>query len=366
MRAERSERSALRGSLSRFALVVAALAGALMAPCCAWAQPLYLGTTFSQKQCVYLGMDWKEAYLATLELDLDFIRLGAYWDELEPEPGVFNFEALDWQMAQAKKKGKPVILVIGMKAPRWPEFFIPGWLLKQLELPRGGDVARRELLRKRTLQMVRTVLERYRDQEHVQYWQVENEAFDRSGPSFWWIHPEFVEQEIRLVKSLDFLERPVILTTATFPNRFLRIMMRLFGRRDALREARRLGDILALNIYPIIGHQWTWKRSYYRTRLEGRRHYLEPLLKELDPMDKPIWVSELQAEPWEPGHLVYTDQPHPTTSHPDMLGGYVQEMRDLGIEAVLLWGVEYWYYRKVKQDDPSWWDSVSALLASKR
>ena len=119
---------------------------------------------------------------------------------------------------------------------------------------------------------------------------------------------------------------------------------------------------MALNVYPVIGHRWPWKRSYYWTTPHQRTHHLQPIVERLRDSPRPVWVSELQAEPWEPGRLVYTESAHPPTSHPDMLSTYVREMQELGVTTVFFWGAEYWHYRRTQQDDPSWWEAVKRLL----
>ena len=40
----------------------------------------------------------------------------------------------------------------------------------------------------------------------------------------------------------------------------------------------------------------------------------------------------------------------------------VGEVRELGIDTVLLWGAEYWQYRVARYRDGRWWDAVRRLL----
>ena len=106
----------------------------------ATADPLHIGTTFSVKQCRHLQVDAKKTFNEILKTKFDLIRLIAYWDELEPREDIYDFRSLDWQIAQAKSKQIPIVLTVGMKVPRWPEYFIPPWLLKRLWVRTGGDV----------------------------------------------------------------------------------------------------------------------------------------------------------------------------------------------------------------------------------
>ena len=171
------------------------------------AEPIRIGTTFSPRQCHYLRVNAKKTLKEILKAQFDFIRLSAYWDELEPREGVYDFSGLDWQIAEAVSKQIPIILTVGMKAPRWPEFFIPPWLLARLRLRKGGDVSRQAYLRERTLRFLEAIVQRYRNEEMIRYWQVENEPLDRVDPTFWWIGPAFVKQEVELVRRLDTLHR---------------------------------------------------------------------------------------------------------------------------------------------------------------
>ena len=86
------------------------------------------GVSFSVKYANELGVDWKANFTALLDdMQLRNFRLMSYWDDMEPEPGVFKFDDLDWQMNEAAKRGAKVSLSIGMRQPRWPECHKPDW-----------------------------------------------------------------------------------------------------------------------------------------------------------------------------------------------------------------------------------------------
>ncbi len=326
------------------------------------AEPVHIGTTFSARQCLYLQVSAKETLKEILNTKFDLIRLAAYWDELEPQEDVQDFSHLDWQIALAKSKQIPIVLAVGMKAPRWPEYFIPPWVLTRLRLRKGADVSRHAYLRERTLRFLETVVRRYRDEEAIHYWQVENEPLDRTGPGYWWIGPAFLKQEVELVRRLDTKERPIIITAVTYPNPLLRKLMYLFMRHDTIDEALGLCDILGVNVYPVVGHRWFLKTSYYWTTPEERNAYLSSILKRSKRGKKPVWITELQAEPWEPDQLAYTGQAQPPTGNPVVVQQNVQELRALEIQAILLWGAEYWQFRKARYKDAHWWDTVRRLL----
>ena len=326
------------------------------------AEPVHIGTTFSAKQCHYLRMNAKKTLREILKTKFDLVRLSAYWDDLELQEGVYDFSSLDWQIAQAASKQIAIVLTVGMKAPRWPEYFIPTWILRRLQLRTGTDVSQNAYLRQRTLRFIDAVVRRYRNEEAIHYWQVENEPLDRTGPGYWWIGPAFLKQEVGLVRRLDARGRPIVITTVTYPNPLLRQFMYLFMRHDTIDEALELGDILGVNVYPVVGHRWFLKTSYYWTTPEERTAYLSSILKRPKRGKKPVWVTELQAEPWEPDQLVYTGSEQPPTGNPAIVQQNVQELRALEIDTILLWGAEYWQFRKARYKDSRWWDMVRRLL----
>ncbi|PIQ81887.1 MAG: hypothetical protein COV76_06435 [Candidatus Omnitrophica bacterium CG11_big_fil_rev_8_21_14_0_20_64_10] len=327
---------------------------------------LRIGTTFSSKQCLYLGIPWKETYLKVLSLEPDILRLGAYWDQIEEEPGEYRFEELDWQIAHARRRKVPVLLTVGMKAPRWPEYHLPPWVRERIHVPRGQDISQDAFLRGRTLAFIRAVVERYRDEPIIQFWQVENEPMDRSGPADWWIGPEFLEAQADLIRELDPSARPIVINTLAAPNPLLRFLRRWVMRNDPVEAAIRLANIVAVNVYPIIGHRFLGCGMYFVTKPEERVRHVAGIADAVQESGRPLWVTELQAEPWEPGHLAYQGRGEPLTGRPEQLRPYFKELTDQEIQTVFLWGCEYWYYRKLRMDDPSWWKEVASLLEELR
>ena len=138
-----------------------------------------LGFTFSQRQAEYLELAWREAYREAINLSPGTVRLGAYWDEIEPEPGRSDFSTLDWLLDKAAARDLRIILTVGLKAPRWPEYYLPAWLDRRL--PDGGRVTDEPDVRVHTLDFIRQVIQRYCGREVIAYWQVENEPLDPAG-----------------------------------------------------------------------------------------------------------------------------------------------------------------------------------------
>jgi beta-galactosidase GanA len=85
-----------------------------------------LGISFRPTQMDALGLDAQSTLQTLLTYPFQLIRLGAYWNRMEPEPGTFETEELDWQIDAAEQAGKQIILCVGpLKTFSYPEFFVP-------------------------------------------------------------------------------------------------------------------------------------------------------------------------------------------------------------------------------------------------
>jgi len=330
---------------------------------CAEARKARVGVTFSQVQCEYLGMDWRETYREVLALNVDILRLGAYWGRIEKQKGEFDFSELDWQIRQAAQHNVRVLLTVGMKAPRWPEYFIPAWLAKEADFRFGSAVSDRPAVAERALIFISKVIERYKDEEVIIAWQVENEPFSRAGPKELWIRGSFLKNEVDLVRELDGRGRPVVLNAMTYANGFLRFFARLLYVKNPVYEIIDIAQIPALNVYPAIGHKVIGTEICFWTTPRGRIAYLRRFVDHARRQNKSLWVTELQAEPWEPGELVHTGKAQPVTCGADRFIAAFDELRSLGIDTVFLWGVEYWLYRKHQHDDPTWVNAFDYIAA---
>src|ERR1700687_5625141 len=57
-----------------------------------------LGISFRTPQIDVLGLDARTTLHTLLAYPFQLIRLGAYWNRIELEPGTFSFDELDWQI----------------------------------------------------------------------------------------------------------------------------------------------------------------------------------------------------------------------------------------------------------------------------
>lgn len=294
------------------------------------------GISFNQNHATDLGLDWKDVYTEMLiDLKPKHIRIAAMWSDVEEVKGVFDFDRVDYMMDLALEYDTKVILVVGQKAPRWPECHVPGWL------DYGSEESKDHLL-----SYVEKTVERYKDHKALELWQVENEAF---------IPFEFGEcnnynktavyDEIALVKKLD-TDHKIIITDS--------------GELSTWRKASKAGDLFGTTMYRVVqtpggmtfNYDWLPAGFYrFKSWFWGRGY-------------DDFFVSELQAEPWftdsNPWNTPIEDQEK--TMNPKRLARHLDYVERVGASRAYLWGVEWWYLMKDHKDDARYWDLVKEKI----
>jgi len=289
------------------------------------------GVSFSKKHAQSLGLDWKETYSALLnDLKVKRIKIGTHWDFIEPQKGEYDFNDLDWQIEQAEKQEAEILLVIGMKTPRWPECHIPEWAV---------NIGQEEQ-QKSILNLLKEIVLRYKGR--VWAWQVENEPFFTFGECPW-EDDEFLKREIDLVKSLD--NKPVIISES--------------GEFPLWIKAARYGDIVGVTMYRRV---WSKEMGFYINMPFPSVFYWRKaqLIKNI--FNKKVICVELQAEPWGPT-LLY-DSPldeQEKTMDLEKFKGNIEFARKTGLDEFYLWGAEWWFWMK-KQDKPEIWQEAKKLF----
>jgi hypothetical protein len=318
-------------------------------------RPQILGTTFSQLQCHYLELDYQDTFQDVLSLGFDVIRLAAYWNEIESEKGKYNFQVLDYLLKEADKKGVQIILAVGMKTPRWPEFHIPDWVEKECNLtqtkgPLDDDTKLQEYVFRFTQQVVRHT----RDYKCITYYQVENEGLGRvviAGNRY--ISPEFLSQEIELVKSLKREDQRIFLSNAIDlwpPN----------STEDTQLVERSIelgADAIGINVYtkvPVRAGAYLQPTKLYWNKLQDWN-----LLFTENSIEG--WIAESQAEPWEHGNHIHIHRQDCPSSNPKLAIELASKLTSLGYDRVLLWGCEHWYWHK-KQGNLAWWEAMQSYI----
>jgi len=298
------------------------------------AEDISWGVNFSQKHARNLDLDWKETYSAILEdLGAKNIKLAVHWDLIQPESDVFNFEDLDWQIERAKESDAKMILLLGIKTSRWPECHIPGWAKNKNQKDQQKEI----------LKMLEKVILRYKDNDTVERWQIENEPFFPFGECEW-VDEEFLKKEIELVKSLD--NRPVIISDS--------------GEGSFWLKAAKFGDIVGTTMYKKV---WMSQLKIYLTYHFPAIFYKRRADIINKVFDKEVICVELQAEPWGP-ELLYTSplEEQEKTMNPDQFEKNIQFASNTGLKEFYLWGSEWWYWMKVKQGDNGVWQIATELF----
>ena len=300
------------------------------------AEKIIWGVNFSQKHSEFLGLDWQKNYLALIDdLGVKNIKLATYWDLIEPEKDEYRFEDLDWQIKTAEEKEVNLLLVIGMKTPRWPECHIPQWA-KELSKERQQE---------KILDLVETIVLRYRDSKAINMWQVENEPFFPFGDCLW-VDKDFLKKEIELVKSLDYQNRKILISDS--------------GEGSFWIQAAKLGDIIGTTMYRKV---WVRQLATYITYPFPPIFYWRKakIIEKL--FDKEVICVEMQAEPWGPA-LLY-DSPleeQEKTMNLEQFRENIEFARKTGLKEFYLWGSEWWYWLKEKQNQPEIWQEAKKLF----
>lgn len=285
------------------------------------------GVTFSKKFAQQMQLDWQEAYLAVLDdLNVKYLRIPTYWEDIEPQKNQYDWSAIDWQIAEAEKRNAKVIMVVGRRQPRWPECHDPDWV----ELEKTDEV------KKKILQNIEKVVNRYKNRQIIEMWQVENEPFLDFFGECPKIRQFELQQEIDLVKALD--DRPILITDS--------------GELSTWYPTILLGDYFGTTLYRTTWNEYVgyWEyffmpASYYRVKA---LLWNKPLARTM--------VAELQAEPWFPKNPLDTPLPeHYRSMNKEQLIKNAEYARQTNLSRAYFWGVEWWYWLKeVQQEDDIW------------
>ena len=300
------------------------------------AEKIVWGVNFSQKHAEGLGLDWQQTYSALIDdLGAKNIKLATYWDLIEKEEGNYDFTDLDRQIGEAEQKEVSLLLVIGMKSPRWPECHIPEW----------AKGLNKEEQQENILELLEKTVLRYSSSPAVTMWQIENEPFFPFGECPW-VDKEFLKEEVELVKSLDKEKRPVLISDS--------------GEGSFWIQAAKLGDIVGTTMYRKV---WFRQLEVYVTYPLRPVFYARKaeIIEKL--FGKEVICVELQAEPWGP-ELLYTSplSEQEKTMNLEQFQKNIEFARRTGFDRFYLWGAEWWYWMKEKQEQPAIWQEAERLF----
>ena len=294
-----------------------------------------IGVTFSSRYAQDIGLDWHQAYLAMLnDLNMKYIRIPVYWDLAEKSDGNYDFSDIDWQLDQARQHDAHIILVMGQKVPRWPECFIPKWV--------GSDV---NVKKEKLLAFEEIIVNRYKDgHPEIANWQIENEPFLDFGicPL---IDPSLLDAEIAKVKSLDS-SKPVVVTDS--------------GELSLWIQAAKRADIFGTTMYREV---YSAKLGHWRYPIGPNFFKVKQLIIKLFAHQKNTIVIELQGEPWVQGWTVAAPvETQLASMNAATLIDNVEFAKKTGMKEIYVWGVEWWYWMKEKQNNPTLWEAAKTII----
>ena len=317
-----------------------------------------LGISFRSLQIAVLGLDGRSTLQTLLSYPFQLIRLGAYWNRMEPEPGIFYPDELDWQINAAERAGKQIILCVGpLKTFSYPEFFVPAHHLRQSlqEHTIIKPSAYPSLLMAAT-EFITRLVERYKHRQGIIAWQLEHEAVDPLGVEHSWrLDVAFVEKEVEAVRKAD-PTRPIMMNgflPTSLPVR-LSQWWRTRDQGDSLAAAQRMADIVGIDYYPrhalmTIGNKTLYLDGSKRPWQQRRRRQLFAWTRA---HGQKLMIAEGQAEPWETvttppnpyGQGMYSCLPEQVIKNYNTCMRWPQQEGSL--YAYLFWGAEYWILRK--------------------
>ncbi|HKK53938.1 MAG TPA: cellulase family glycosylhydrolase [Patescibacteria group bacterium] len=280
----------------------------------------FFGVTYSDKFAKELKLDPVKAHQDIInDLQVKYIRLPIYWDQVEKKEGNFDFSQYEKMLQDGKKNNVKYIVSIGYRLPRWPECHFPKWMDEE-------DIRNKD---DKVLSYLKKTVNHFKNYDNILYWQVENEPFLNS----FGICPKYDEnllmQEIDLVKKLD--DRKIIISAS--------------GELGAWNKENKIADIFATTLYRVV----------YNPVLGYFRYPLPPWVYKLKAKATGVDINEsllieLQAEPWiKNGTLAdaKADEYNKSFSVDQFKANTDYAIRT-DFKQVYFWGVEWWYLQNLK------------------
>jgi len=293
------------------------------------------GVTFSRIYTQELNLNPDDVLTATLDdLNVRYFRIPAYWTLIEPQKGEFDWEWLDHDLQEIKKRDGKVILAVGFKLPRWPECWFPDWIQHLTGTQR----------KKESLRFLKQVVERYQNHSEIIAWQVENEANFKYGYDCPEPDSEFYTKELNLVKQLK-TNKPIYTTDSGELSRWS------IGQKV---------DRLGVSIYRIvISPLGIFSYGFLPPQFYLRKAQLLKFLFKI----APVYISEFQMEPWTVKDIIQTPlEEQARTFNIQQMKKNITFAKKSGFAEIYYWGVEWWYWMKVVKHHPEYWALAKTLF----
>ncbi|MDO8599821.1 MAG: beta-galactosidase [bacterium] len=279
------------------------------------------GTTLSQKELRHKEIDLDFALGEFKNLGLSWMRLACYWDEIEKQPGKYDFQTIEKIVSFCEENKIKIIMCLGMKSPRWPEFHLPAHKtnLVHTNLISPGD---NKKLLKEVIRFNAQCVEQFGKTKAITVWHIENEAMDVSGPQNLALASSFLAEEIKALRKKD--GRKILVSL--WGNKLL--------ERSHFPQAITLGDIVGLDVYPRVPQKLILGFVHYQTPNTSGLEYVARLVRH---SGKELWITELQAEPWETSEEVKNSN-NPPSFLPKHFQDNLNYALSLSPNTILFWG----------------------------
>ncbi len=285
------------------------------------------------------------------------VRLSVEWRQVEPARDQFDFRLLDALLEVAEERGVRVLITIGLKAQRHPEYYVPNWLRESLNLEGATVITDVPEVRERALTMARAVLEHIAQSPAIEAWGAENEPYVESHRAVYWknwtIGRDFVNELAALIREVDPLDRPITMNHGQH-----------WSSDETWRIALEDADILSSSMYPfrnytLFGHDFVVDLNQMGPLTVNYANQA----RTAEAAGKALWIAELQAEPWTniDARLITPDNPSPNLS-PEKMRKVIDYGRRSGAARVYLWGSEWWLLQSEFYGDERWFDVAREVL----
>lgn len=302
--------------------------------------PLTVGATFIPNYARYFDLDPQETLTAMIDdLGIKRLRLVGYWSDIERDQGYYNFDELDWQFRLAEDRGVQVSLALGLRQPRWPECHMPSWAQA---MPGHGWYKPLE-------DFITAVVNRYKDSPALHSYQLENEFFLKAFGICHDFNRDRLVSEYKLVKQLD-PQTPIVVSMSN----------NAIG--TPIGEPK--PDVWAISVYKRVWDK-TITRRYFEYPIPAWYYAFRAGWTEIT-RGRDVFMHELQTEAWTPEGFDGTKgtplDEQDKSLDPPRLRDRIRYGEATGMRTMDLWGVEWWYWRKTKHNDPALWDTAKEEL----
>jgi hypothetical protein len=299
--------------------------------------PLTYGVTFVPDYAESLGLNPNQTMLALLGIGVRQFRLTSFWNDIEPEPGKYDFSELDSEFAMADRYHAKIILTVGLRQPRWPECHPPSWINTAKPLSAWEPAL---------LNFMSKVINRYKHNPALEAWQLENEYFLKGFGDCNNFSRTRLVTEFNLLRRLD-------------PHKTI-----IIGRSNnaiGIPINAPTPDIYGISIYRRVWDANVTHR-YFEYPFPGWFYAFLAGVQQIY-QHKNMIITEMQAEPWPPNDKsipeVSLSEQNKSLSASRLKNRFAFG-KSTGMKDIIMWGAEYWYYRKEVLHDPSLWNVAKA------